>query len=200
MNTFRFILCSLAMLGSAVACQTAPTTAAVPTTQSLPPTEAPLPTVENTPLPTQAAIPQIGETVVSEKWELVLIGASLLERGVKDAEINAEALPAEGARFVSLGFKVKPLASAVVMSTQNIMIKDENAQKWGAYYLGVTEAAQEIDPLQIEVKRFFVALGEEIDLSMEKYVHMIFQVPSASIGQQVFLCFDDVPPVAFIVE
>jgi len=52
--------------------------------------------------------------------------------------------------------------------------------------LGVTDAAQEIDPLQIAVKRFFVALGEEIDLSTEKYVHMIFQVPSASIGQQVF--------------
>jgi len=131
MNTIRFILCSLAILGSAVACQTTPTTDAIPPTQSLPPTEAPLPTVENTPLPTLAAIPKIGEPVVSEKWELVLISTSLLERGVKDAETNAEALPAEGARFVSLGFKVKPLASAAVMNTQNIMIKDENAQKWG---------------------------------------------------------------------
>jgi hypothetical protein len=128
------------------------------------------------------------------------MGASLLKRGVKDAEIGGEVLPHEDTRFVAVGFKVKPMGSVIIVNTQKIAILDENRQAYGAYYLGIQDASQEIDPFSIGVKRFMWMIGEDITIAAESYIHMIFEIPSTNLGKDIFLKFDDVPAIPFTVE
>ena len=86
------------------------------------------------------------------------------------------------------------------MNTQKIVILDESGQAYGAYYLGTQDASQEIDPFRIDVERFMWMIGEEINITAENYVHMNFEIPSASLGKDIFLKFDDVLAIPFTVE
>lgn len=186
------------------ACQSAPIQP-TPTATRLPtetpvPTNTRKPTATNTPIPTATIVPELGKSVISANWEFTLIAASLLKRGVKDPAVGGEVLPNDGTRFVATGFKVKPNGSATTVNTQKIVILDENGQVYGAYYLGTQDASQEIDPFSIGVQRFMWMIGEEINITAENYVHMIFEIPSTSLGKDIFFKFDDVPAIPFTVE
>lgn len=200
---FTFV-CLMVFFWVLTACQAAPVpptlTATLPPTNTPAPTNTPQSTATTTPIPTATLVPEMGKPVSSEKWEVTLIGVSLLKRGVKDAKIGGEALPNPGNRFVAVGFKVKSLGAAVSVNTQQIMLLDADGQKRGAYYLGTADASQEIDPFSIGVERFMWMIGEEVDISVEKYIHMIFEIPETSVGKEIFFMYDDIPAIPFTVE
>ena len=188
------------------ACQQAqeviPTDTIVPTV-AIVPTDTPEPAPAATLEATEAVPATIGAPVSSANWELTIIDIAMLEGNVYDPETNGYYPPSEGNRFVKVGLKVKPLASAVAVPIGNITIYDENDQPNGAYYYGTQDAVNgEIDPFTIEVKRCLTMaiIGEAIDIPSETYLHMIFQVPVSSMGQELTFRFDDVLPVAFTLE
>ena len=194
---FKRLLISLVVFTWVItACQSA----AIPPTPvaTIPPTGTPAPT--NTIIPTAVIIAELGKPVSSTNWEITLIGVSLLKRGVVDKEVGGEVLPHEGTRFVAAGFKVKPIGTATSVNTQKIVMVDENGQPRGAYYLGTQDATQETDPFSISVARFLWMIGEEIDLTSEKYIHMIFEISGASLGKEISFKFDDVAEIPFTVE
>lgn len=172
------------------------------------PTQTPFPTnmlkpavtATNTPIPTVTIIPELGKPVSSENWEVTLIGVSLLKRGAKDSKTGLEGLPNSGGKFVAVGFKVKSIGSITSVNTQKILIVDENGQGWGSYYLGTQDTSQEIDPFSIGIVRYAWMIGEDIDLSTEKYIHMVFEIPSANLEKNISFKFDDVPAVPFTVK
>jgi hypothetical protein len=182
------------------ACQTAP---ALPTrTATALPTDTPEPTALPTLEPTPTAVLEIGMPVSSENWEVTLLGVVLMEEDVYDSEVKGRVLANEGERYLAVGFIVKPLGEKTSVPISDVVIVDENGQTRGAYYLGSQEAASEIDPFSIEVKRcmMMAITGEGLDIPVEEYFHMIYQVDEASLGQQVTFKFDDVPAIPFIVE
>ncbi|BBB47157.1 hypothetical protein Pelsub_P0384 [Pelolinea submarina] len=140
--------------------------------------------------------------VSSENWEVTLLGVSLMEEDVYDSEVKGRVLANEGSRYLAVAFSAKPLGEKKSVSISDVVVVDENGQVRGAYYLGAQEASSEIDPFSIEVKRcmMMAITGEGLDIPVEEYFHMIYQVDESSLGKQVTFNFDDVPAIPFIVE
>ena len=197
----KLLILSLVLLsGVLAACQSAPIPP-TPTATALP-TDTPEPTAVPTVEPTATIVPEIGKPVSSENWELTLLSVSLMEKDVYDQEVKGSVPANEGQRYVALGFRAKPLGEKTSIVLSDAVVIDEDGQPLGAYYMGTQDAAGEMDPLSIDVKRcvMMAVIGESIDVSVEKYFHMIFQVPETSLDKELSFRFDDVPAVPFTVE
>ncbi len=183
------------------ACQPAP---AAPTPTAVPESTAtPVPEPTATLAPAEPAAAAIGDVLASPNWEVTVLGVQLVGDQLYDQEVNGSVLADEGSSFVALGLKAKPLGDVKAVPYASLMIADENGQPHGAYYSGIQAGdGGELDPFDIDVTRcsMMAIAGGGIDLPAESYLHLVYQIPQSSLGQELTFKFDDSAPVTFTVE
>jgi len=206
MKSKYLMLCVVILASLLVSCKPAAEpnpTATTDPTATIAPTNTTEPSPTFTTEPTEPALAVIGLPVSSANWELTVIGITLMKGNVYDPETNGYFPPDEGSIFVAVGLKAKPLGSTVAVPLGSVTIFDENSQPHGAYFYGNKDAASgETDPFTIAVNRcvMMAIIGESINIPAETYLHMIYQLPQTSLGKELTFIFDDVLPVAFILE
>lgn len=194
------ILSLLTVLLSTPGCEVgqlvAPTATPTATSTSTPkPTNTPKPTFTSSPVPTATPVPEIGKPVASENWEITVIGIIFRDRiypgGGWYYTLNPDYM------FIDVTLKAKALGSDTSVFSSDILIVDENGEEWSALWSGEKDASKEIDPFTIGINQI---LDEDIDISTEKYLRLMFILKATNLGKEVYFQFEDVPAVPVVLE
>ena len=205
-HSIRFICAFLALVIMSLACsmgasaeptELPATNTNTPLPTSTPrPTLTPKPTSTSTTVPTPTEIPKIGEPISSENWEITVFGAILRERIYPGGGFYFT--PNPGYMFIDVGLKVKSLGSRTSVFSSDIRIIDENGESWPALWSGEREANdRELDPFSIGINEI---LDEDIDLSAEKYLRLMFILKDTSLEEKITFKFEDIPAIPFTIE
>jgi hypothetical protein len=203
-HSTRFLYAFLVLILASVACsmggiaqptQIPPTDTPLPTSTPKP-TFTPKPTSTSTPIPTPTQVPEIGKPISSENWEITVFGAIYRDRIYPGGGFYYT--PNPGYMFIDVGLKVKSLGTSTSVFSSDILIIDENDEAWSALWSGEQAAdGKEVDPFSIGINE---TLDEDIDLSSEKYLRMMFVLSETSLNQEVSFKFEDVPAIPFTIE
>ena len=195
-----FVLASTACSFAALAEPTEtpePTATFTPVPTSTPTaTFTPKPTSTSTPVPTPTLVPVMGEPVSSENWEITVIDAIYRERIYPGGGYYY--YPNPGYIFIDVGLKVKSLGSATSVISSDIVILDENGEAWHALWSGENVVrSEDFDPFNIAMNP---NLDENIDISTEKYLRLVFVIYETSLEEEIYFKFEDVPAVPFTLD
>ena len=164
----------------------------VPTATSEP-TFTPEPTSTRTPVPTPTKVPEMGKPVSSENWEITVIDVIYRPRIYPGGGYYYD--PNPGYMFIDVGLKAKSLADSTSVFSSDIVIIDETGEEWPALWSGTKDATgAEIDPFTIGMNSI---LDEDIDISTEKYLRLVFVLSDTSLDHRIHFKFEDVPAVPF---
>ena len=200
---YAFLILVLASLACSVGASPEPTATPEPPSTNTPlptstpkPTNTPEPTSTYTPVPTPTEIPEIGKPVSSENWEVTVIDVIYRDRIYPGGGYYYD--PNPGYMFIDVGLKVNKLGPASTVFSSDIVVIDENGERWPALWSGTKDAnGQELDPYTIGMDS---VLDEDIDISAETYLRLAFVLQDASLGKEISFTFEDVPAIPFIVE
>jgi len=200
---YAFLMLALASLACSASALAEPTATPEPSATNTPlptstpkPTFTPKPTSTNTPIPTPTQILEIGKPATSENWEVTIIDVIYRDRIYPGGGYYYD--PNPGYMFIDVGLKVNKLGSDSTVFSSDIVIIDENGERWSALWSGVKDAnGNEVDPYTIGMNS---VLDEDIDISTEKYLRLAFVLQDASLGKEIHFKFEDVPAIPFTVE
>ena len=198
------LIFALASLACSFGAPAEPTETPEPTATDTPlptstsePTFTPKPTSTSTPVPTPTSIPEIGKPISSAIWEITVIDAMYRTRIYPGGGYYYD--PNPGYMFIDIGLRAKSLSSSSTsVFSSDIVIVDENGDEWPALWSGEKDATSgEVDPFTIGMNS---NLDEDIDISTEKYLRLVFVLNETSLDKEINLRFEDVPAVPFIIN